>query len=423
MSIKKMVILLGFLLVFYIVLSCLLKKGGASHEVNYTIKKDDVSLEVKEALIYHEKNEQDHYSFEVRVKNHLFSFRIFEPLHKKSYIIQDISYYEGNDYTCIYPTFKTKEEFHSILCLKDNIMYPYHTIKGKSVEVDNFVSTLEYNDSAYIEDKTDFLKKGTLTIYRKNILPNHYLAVENYKGLSLINQKDVYKNIELFTSDIYTKTMTIFDGSFYLSADYNQKYTFNELFKIDIKSGKKETLISNTALNLDGYFMGVIDENAYFFDKSRKEQYSVSLENKQIRKNGNQDTGIQIYENGAWKDVSSYVAYQNKLTFHQEKIVDQKYQQFDRVDKIGTHKAGSYYFYQKDGNVYHVYKAPILNETQYTYLFDTTNIEQVVYQNDFIYYIYDKDVRYYSDMTGSKTVLSNSEFAYNKSLKFGVFLS
>ena len=75
------------------------------------------------------------------------------------------------------------------------------------------------------------------------------------------------------------------------------------------------------------------------------------------------------------------------------------------------------------GNVYHVYQAPILEDTKYTYLFDTTNIDQIVYQDDFIYYLYDKEIRYYSPLTGVKTVLSNTEFTYNKSLKFGVFIS
>ncbi len=289
--------------------------------------------------------------------------------------------------------------------------------------MDSFVQTLVYDATSYKEDKSDGLKKGTLTIYRKNLLKDHYIAVENYKGISLINQKDVYKDVSLFKKDIYMKNMAIFEDDFYLVADYNQKYTFNELYKIDIKSGKKSTIISNAALNLDGYFMGKVEDNVYFFDKSRKEQYNLSLKNEQIRKNGNEDTGIQIYEDGIWKDVSNYAAYQTKLTFYEEKMAEDKFADFARVDRVGTKKSGSYYFYKKVGNVYHVYQAPILDDTKLTYLFDTTSIDQVVYQKDFIYYLYEKEIRYYSPLTGTKTVLSNTEFPYNKSLKFGAFIS
>ncbi len=423
MSIKKMVILLGILSLFYCVLCLIFKKDGVSHEVDYIIKKENISLNVKEKLTYHEAGERDHYSFEITVDNASFFFRLFDSNHKKSYIIQDIDYYKGDEYACIFPHFKTKEVYQPVLCMKDGIMYPYHTIKSKSEEVDTFVKTLTYDDTPYIEDKSDTLKKGTLTIYRKNLISNHYVAVENYKGISLVNKKDIYKDVPLFKKDIYMKDMAIFEDNFYLVADYNQKYTFNELFKIDITSGKKEAFISNTALNLDGYFMGKVEDNVYFFDKSRKEQYTISLKNEQIRKNGNQDTGIQIYEDNIWKDVNSYAAYKTKLTFYEEKMSEDKYTEFERVDKVGSQKSGSYYFYKKVGNVYHVYQAPILEDTKYTYLFDTTNIDQIVYQDDFIYYLYDKEIRYYSPLTGVKTVLSNTEFTYNKSLKFGVFIS
>lgn len=423
MSIKKMVVLLGILFSFYVILSFLFRKDGICHEVDYKITKENVSFDVKEKLTYHESGERDHYSFEITVDHNSFFFQLFDPNHKKNYIIQDIDYYKGKEYTCIFPHFKTEEVYQPLLCRKEGIVYPYHTMKGKSEEVDSLAQTLAYDFTPYNEDKSDVLKKGTLTIYRKNLLANHYIAVENYKGISLINQKDVYKDITLFKKDIYMKNMAIFGDDFYLVADYNQKYTFNELFKIDIKNGKESAIISNAALNLDGYFMGKVEDNIYFFDKSRKEQYSISLKNEQIRKNGNQDTGIQIYEDGIWKDVSNYAAYQTKLTFYEEKMAEDKYAEFARVDKVGTDKSGSYYFYKKVGNVYHVYQAPILDDTKRTYLFDTTSIDQIIYQKDFIYYLYDKEIRYYSHLTGVKTVLSNTEFTYNKTLKFGAFIS
>lgn len=420
MSIKKMFALLVLLIFIYSLFSFLFRKKSFLHEVNYTIKASEIPLEVKEKVTYREGGEKDNYFFEVKTKDSIFSFQIFDFSSYQNYKIQNISYFENEEYRCISPTFKG-EDTKMVLCNKENILYPYSTIQGENKEVDAFAKTI-YGEDVYIDNKSNFLKKGTLTIYSENLLSNHYLALENYKGIALINSKDIYKNISLFTSDKYTKNMSVFMNDSYLTADYNQKYNFNEFYLVNIKNGKKETIISHNVLNLDGYAMGGIDKNAYFFDKKEKEQYVVSLDKKRVSKVGDTDKGVQIYQNKNFEVIATSLAYQNKITFYEEKIVDSALP-FERVDHLYGEKAGIYYFYQKQGNRYHVYSGPSLQTKLYTYLFDTTNIENIVYQDDFIYYIDGKEIRYYSTKTGSKTVLSDTELNYNKSLKFGLFIS
>lgn len=415
-----MLVLLVLLIFIYGFFFFLFRKKSFLNEVTYTIKAGDVPLEIKEKVIYRQKGEKDNYSFEIEAKDSIFSFQIFDFSSYQNYKIQNISYFENKEYRCISPTFKN-EDTKMVLCNKENIIYPYSTIKGKNKEVDAFALSI-YGEDVYVDYKSNFLKKETLTIYSENLLPNHYLALENYKGITLINSKDIYKNIALFTSDIYTKNMSLFIHDSYLTADYNQKYSFNEFYLVNIKTGKKETIISHRSLNLEGYAMGGIQKKAYFFDKKEQEQYVVSLDKKKVSKIGDKDTGVQIYQNKNFETIANALAYQNKITFYEEKIADSELS-FERIDHLYGEKAGTYYFYKKEGNRYHVYSGLSLQPKSYTYLFDTTNIENIVYQDDFIYYMDGKEIHYYSTKTGSKTVLSNTELDYNKSLKFGLFIS
>ncbi len=117
MSIKKMFVLLGILFSFYLVLSFFFKKDGTSHEVDYKITKENISFDVKEKLTYHESGERDHYAFEITVDSNSFFFQMLDPNHKKSYVIQDIDYYKGEEYTCIIPIIQSKEKVRKWILL------------------------------------------------------------------------------------------------------------------------------------------------------------------------------------------------------------------------------------------------------------------------------------------------------------------
>jgi hypothetical protein len=423
MNIKQMFILTLTLLVIYIMLSFIFIKKTYGHNVTYSINNNDINLQVKEIFTYRKKNEEDNYYFEITNGNKIFSFTLFDTFNKKEYIIKDIKYFENNSYSCIYPVFKDDEQLTDVLCLKDDIIYPYQTIKGMDDEVDNFVKKLNYNDNNYIEDKSSTLKKETITIYRNNLLNNHYIAIENYKGLYLINNNEVYKSISLFENDLYKKELSTFYSNIYLVADYNQKHTFNEFFLVDITNGKKSTIISNNSLNLDSYIMGTVLGETYIFDTSDKQEYSISYSSKKISTVGNENSGIKIYKNLNWETESSYKAVQEKITFTETNVNLTGYEEYQRIDKIGNENSGYYYFYKYVDGIYKAYRSSIINPNIKTYLFDTTDIDNIIYVSKYIYYRNNTDILYYSDTTGSKAVISNKEYEYNKSLKFGVYVS
>lgn len=425
MNIRKMFVLLITLILVYIGFQCAFQLVSKGHNVEYTIKTSNVKLKVKEIYTRNEKDERNNYYFEIKDSNDTFTLELFHDFKNRNYVIKDIKYLKTDNYTCIYPIFKTEEQLTDILCIKDHIIYPYQSIKGKDKEIDSFKDSLVeiYTEEQYQNDLTNDIKKEGNTFYRNNLLDKHYLALENYKGLYLFNKKDIYKKMELFKNDQYKKTITAFYENKYITADYNQDYTFNEFYVVDIKTLKQSKVISNQALSLDAYTMGVVENKVYIYDKSKKEQYTVDLKNNTISKVGNTSSGIKVYANGAWKDYSSYDAFENEKTFHEYKVEDEKFEHYDRVDKIGNNLSGYYYLYKKEKDIYKVYKVSVQNLKVRTFLFETTNIENIVYQNDYIYYINGNTINYYKEDTYIKTILMNKELEFNKNLKFGLFIS
>ena len=171
-------------------------------------------------------------------------------------------------------------------------------------------------------------------------------------------------------------------------------------------------------MNFDSYIMGVVENKTYVFDKNNKEQYTINLKNNTLNKVGNTKSGINYYVNGKLKTISSYDALNDKKTFNEYKIENEELNYY-RVDLVNE----DYYIYEKDGDFYNVYKVPKENKNLKTYLFKTTDIEDIVYVENDIYFIYQNQINYYNEKTGLKTIIKNKELEYNKALKFNVYYS
>ena len=89
---------------------------------------------------------------------------------------------------------------------------------------------------------------------------------------------------------------------------------------------------------------------------------------------------------------------------------------YDKVDKVGNY----YYLYQKENNHYKVYRADTQNKKIKTYLFDTTDINSIIYLDDTIYY-QNGNTFYYHTNYGERKVITNTELEFNDDLSFGVY--
>lgn len=410
MNTKKLtiIVLLLALLYYFMQFSIIYFKSG--HHVTYYIT-DAKKMEVDEVYKRRNKGEKDNYILTIKVDDLEFSIQVFEYLKKRNYIIKDIKYYEDLEYKCIYPIFKNNMQYKDIICYDGDNYKNYTSIKGKDKKLDEYVNKLP-NYKSY--DKASNIKDlDNIKIYTDNLISKHSLSLENYKGLYLIG-KNKTKNIKLFDEDEYSKEVHAFNGRNYIVADYNKDYTFDRLYEINVKDGKKKVIKINKDISFDSYTMGVVDDDVYIFDLSNKKQYRIKKDDIEfISKKEN----ILNYKNGRWEDMNVYKAVDIKPKFSNYQVENDKY---ERVDKVGKKLSGYYYYYEKTKKGYNLYRANIQDKDKLLFIENISNIDNVYYIDEFVYFKKDDKIMYYSDYTGLQTVIENNELKYNETLLFGV---
>ena len=394
--IKALLIVLAILFLLKIVIH-IFDKG---HEINYSIG----NFNIKEKLTV---NKGNNYYFEIKKEKFKINFQIFENYNKSSKIINNIEYYKDGEYQCIMPIFKNKKLLTDIMCIKENNITYYHDMNNPNI--DAFATKLKkygYQKEDYLDRTNSKKLSNTQALYEENIIPNHYLAIENYKGITLIN--NVIKSVKLFENDIYKKPVSIFTDKYYIVADYNEEYTFKKFYVVNLINGNIKEIRSYNEISFDSIIEGVVDKNIYLFDKDAEVQYKINIEDESIEKNNE----IK-YFNGKWNTISSKEVLSGKKF---DNYYSNEISGYDKVNKVGNY----YYLYKKEENNYLVYRADIQNKDITTYLFTTTDPDSIIYQKDYIYFKKGSTVYYYSKY-GIRKLIENSELEFNEDLSFGVY--
>ena len=390
--IKNLII---FLLVF-IGLKQVIFMFDKGHTVNYNIG----NFNIKET--YTSKN--NNYYFKIQSDKFNINFQISENYKKSEKIIKKLYYKKIDNYSCIFPIFKDRKQLTDIMCKKDNIIYYANALNDENIQKE----FEKYGYKSKYEDKADKIAiSNTQEIYKDNIQKNTYIALETYKGLKLFNGKET--EVKLFENDIYKKPVSIFTDKYYLVADYNSEYTFNKIHLVNIINGEKEIIRSYDDISFDSYIMGEVEGKIYLFDKENNRQYEIDLEEKMINNVGDKNN-IKYY-NGNWTKISLNEAKsEKKFTTYKD------VKGYEKVDKINNY----YYFYKKDNDKYKVYKADINNKKLKTYLFDTTDIANITYIKDNIYYKNGTTLNLYSK-NSSRKLISDKEIEFNNDISFGIY--
>ena len=418
---KKLFNLLIVLLILYFGIEISFIKLNKGHELEYKIKSDKKTFHIKEIYKRKRKNEIDNYYFEIKVDDIVFNYQTYKNYKGKNYIIKDINYFSNDNYKCINLT-NRKEAISDVICIKDNIEYFYNMIKGNDKELDDFVSNLKIHKK-YTNNLKNKIDADPVTLYLDNLIDKHYLSLQNYKGLYLINKKNKIKQIDLFKNDIYTNKINTVMDKYYITADYNEDYKFHTIKLVNLKNGKKSNITIDNAISLDSYIEGYIKDDFYLFDRSDKKQYRINIKNKTISISGDKSKGIVLYRNDKFYTGSAYDAF-DMNTYFSKYLVDSKLngEKYTRVDKVGNKLSGYYYLYLKNDNKYDIYRVNVQNKKIKTYLFTTTDINDIYYYKDYIYFKDGLYVKYYQDDLGIKTLLKDNEIEFNNSIKFGLFV-
>lgn len=387
--------LLIFLLVF-IGLKQVIFMFDKGHNINYNIG----NFNIKEIYTSNDNN----YYFKIKSDKLSINFQIKENYNKSEKIIKKLHYKKIDDYKCLFPLFKENRQLTDIMCLKDNIIYYANTLNNKNIQ--NYFKKKGYKNK-YKDKAKQISITNTQSIYKENITKNTYIAIETYKGLKLFNGKET--EVKIFENDVYKKPISIFTDKYYLVADYNSEYTFNKMHLVNIINGEKITIRSYDDISFDSYIMGEVDGKIYMFDKENNKQYEIDLEEKMINHIGNKNN-IKYY-NGKWTTITLNEAKSEKKFTSFKEI-----EGYEKVDKVNNY----YYFYKKDNDTYKIYRADKNNKKLKTYLFDTTDITNITYINDNIYYKNQNTLILYSKNT-SKKLITEKEIEFNNDISFGIY--
>lgn len=411
---KKIMGLLLILLLGYFGFQLIFRFIDKGHIEEYVITKNEQIFNVKEIYTVN-TNEDDNYYLEIKINDEIFDMQIYDNLNMAKRIVTDVYYYDL-DYKCIIPVINNKK-YGNVICKIDDTYYNYDVLKGKSSSLDLFVKELNLTE----EDSKILNTKDKITVY-DNLLENHYLALENYKGIVTVNKKNLSNivDVNLFEKDTYTKDISCFIGKYYLVADYNKQTKFNEFKLIDITNNKVKTIKYDYDISLDSYILGTYENKVYLFDNSTKKEYEIDIKKETIIEIGNTNVGIKMLVNGNFENINAYTVYQNKTKFTPYEVsYTFNNQNYELVLKVGKEKSGYYYIFEKIGNIYKVYRSNIQNGVNKTYLFETDS-PNLLYSKDSVYYLDGKYLKRYGNQ-GNKTILEYSELEFNHNIKIGLF--
>jgi hypothetical protein len=423
---KRLLVMLIILFSLYLGIEFGFKFFGKGHTLNYEIKMDEKVFNVEEIYTLNHKNEINNYYFNIEIDDTVFSFQTYENFNRSDMIIKKIRHFKNQQYECILPIFRGEKVLLDIMCINNNVITYYHNLKGQNEELDNFVTTIEdknYSVSKWTDDRSDKIDESPITVYPNNILDNHYVGINNYKGIYTINNINLKKivDVNIFINDIYERKLSAMVGKFYVTANYEENYEFSKFFIVDLTSNKVEAAVSNRKISFDSYVQGSVGNSLYLFDRNSKRQYEVDTKSRKIIEVGNVETGVRYYNKGEWERIDANEAVKKDILF--KDITDSSSNSdYVRIDRVGNELSGHYYFYKKVGSVYDIYRANIRNEEIITYLFSTNKIDNINYVRDYVYFSENNEVKYYNDKSGVRTLFKNDEFEFNKSLFYNIYL-
>lgn len=412
---KKLFLMLIVLFILYLGIQFLFYWFSGGQDNTYSISSDKFTFEVNENSNFNQS--VDNYNYKVTIDDVSFSFQIFHDYTKAAKVLNDIRYYKDDNYECILPIFKGNLILMDMICLNNGNYNYYFNLKGKNKDLDSFVASIEEYDVKQFTDTASATTIEQLSVYKENLLDAHYLGINNYKGLYDISKEfnsTVY-NISLFDKDVYSQKLSAFVDCYYVVADYNENHEFNEINVVDLVSLDTFTIKSDSAISLDSYIQGVVDNKVYLYDKDHKVQYEIDPSNKSVVVFSSNT--IRYYNNG-WTTMS--VADANKELKFVNSSIDYEDKQYVRIDKIGN-DCGYYYLYKQNGENYDVYRMSIQGKDGLIYLFNTKTIDSINYIDNYVYFINGNKIQIYNDEFGVRTLVDYKELQFNKNINFYVF--
>jgi len=391
----KLIILLSNLLILILICKSIFHIDSISYEIRYK----DNEFNIKET-------HKTHTYIEIKAKDKIYPIRIYDKLKEKR-VINKVYYYKDETHECLLPLINNKVTI-DMMCYNNDVIYNYSTISGNNKKLDEYIKTIKtYNINKFKDNIDNTESINTIKLYKDNKIDN-VVAITTYKGINVSG-----KNINLFKTDIYNNKISTFIDHYYIIADYENDYEFKYFYVVNLLNKEISKIKSKEEISLDSYIQGIVDNKVYLYDKDNEKQYRIDIEKKEIELISNGDS-VKYYKNKKWEAINKNKA--NKELYFDNSTLDNDFTDYDYVIKSDDY----YYLFDKNDSEYDLYRVDKnnLEIRKFIVKVPTTKIH---HKNNYIYYEYKNKLYYYSDATGIKTILENSEFEFNNTIKYYIY--
>ena len=399
---------------------------GGGHTLEYEVETNEKKAQVTETLVQNKENDVDSYYIFVEIDDLKFDFQIYEKYFGKTKVLEDLYYYSEDNHSCLFPVFAHHGMLKDVKCYnhEDGIYYNFRDVENLSYEMQDYFENLKsYNSENFVGNQANPIREARLLVYQNNILDDHFVGLSSYTGLYTISNNNLSKIVEIpiFNSDVYTNKLRTTVGRYYVVANYDSNNAYSQLITIDLSNNRRDRIPVGTNISFESYFQGVRNGGLYIFDKDSSSQRRIDVLNNSSSEVGGVENGLLMYEGNELVDrIDAFEAIKNKVLF--DEFIEYKEDGFDYKHISGFENTGYKFFVKENETGYSIYRASKQNLSMKKYILDVDDLDRVIFLNDFIYYILGNEIRYYSDVTGNRILVRNSELQFNDSIYFGVYI-
>lgn len=352
---KNIIFVLGFIFIFFIYQ--LVVNHPKDYELIYNIN----SYNIKES--YSKKDKA--YYLNIYDDSTNYSFFLKRKYSKKRKLLENIDIYTDDEKTCVKPIIKN--ETFQYVCNKDNDYFMY--LSNSLIESD--------------KEKID-----SIDVYNKDFT---YYIFDGYGVKNVVTKKKIH----FFNNEHYENALSYKGDNFILFANYDDERVFNKFYLIDKESEDYFEIVNeNYEISYDSYFLGMVKNKVYLFDKKNVKEYSIDIKKRVIKLISKGDKGL-FYDLGFDEILLSKLKYETNL-FNTGSLVDYE------IDN-GT-------LYKKYNNSVNRIKI-----TDYS-------VKTIVSASDEeIFYISDDSLFSYNDTSGNTLLLTNFDWKFNYKNNIYVF--
>jgi len=372
--------------VFLVVFLLVLVYGGyrilyKEHEVSYKID----NYNIKEHFYI---NKNHYYDLIIIKDKENYAYTINNSLSKEKRIIKSIKTFKSNNLVCIVPIYK-KDINLNVYCNLDNeeISIDY-LIKKDNEDFKRIKNKLKKYKIDYPNSSTVYKEYKKNTVYQENIVDDYNYYIWNYKGILILNNKEL-KYQKVLDYDLYDNIMATTIDRYYVLFENTDVNGIEKVYYYDSRKNKLNTFKLKEKIDKDSYINGVVDNIIYVTDRKNKKEYKINIQKQTIERIDDEVNYI-VYENNNKKELSKSDFFMND-------------QYFELKDNN--------YYYNYDNNK--IYKTLGTNKKYSKLLLELNDIKEwKVYNNRII--IVAKDTIYeYTEKEGLRKIVKSNELKYN----------